>query len=139
MTKSLLRFLKRVAGSRLGQTLFVLHLCLLVYDFAPKPVASADLPCVVEPSSQVLIAARPFHYHYESALLKTLLVLDLPGLMLGWLIGLLLSPLNYLLQPCEYTESWVAAGILLFSTSAQWWLCGCFVEALIKGRRGPMR
>jgi hypothetical protein len=57
MAKSLLRFLKRVAGSHLGLALFVIHLCLLVYDFAPKPVATADMPCVVEPSSQVLIAA----------------------------------------------------------------------------------
>lgn len=132
---SLLHFIKRVVRSRLGQILFVVHLCLVVYDFAPKPAASGDMPCVVEPSSQALIAARPFHYHYESDLMKTLIVLDLPGLVLGYVIDLLLTPLNYLIRPCAYARSWMAAGVCLVGTSIQWWLVGFLVGTSIRYRK----
>jgi uncharacterized membrane protein YciS (DUF1049 family) len=93
------------------------------------------MPCIVEPSDQVLIAARPFHYHYESNLLKTLIILDMPGIYLSLLIGLLLIPFNYLFHPCVYAGSWIAAIVFLIGTSIQWWFTGFIFGAIVRWYR----
>ncbi len=137
MMKSILCFLRRIINSRLGQILFVIHLSLIIYSFAQKRAVSSEIPCVVEPSDQVLIAARPFHYYYESNLLKTLVTLDTPGMYLSIVISLPLVPFGYLFRLCAYTESWIAAIVLLVGTSVQWWLTGFIVEALVRWYRSP--
>ena len=126
MTKPLLRFLKDVALSRIGQLLFVAHLILVVSTFAQMRNASPDeVGCAEQVESSLtsgFIAGRWFSYPYESELFKILFFLDLPGLLLGVAVSRLLSPL--VSQFCVYTASWIVATILFASTSVQWWLVG---------------
>ena len=125
--KALLRFLRRVASSRLGHTLVVAHLVILVSEFAHKPAATySETPCVPEPSSAVLIAGRYFHWHYESALLKTVSVLDMPAILLGSLASKLLAPLRL----CDFTASWVDGLLVLAFASFQWLLVGFLVSSI---------
>lgn len=127
--RTVVRFIGRVLASRAGHVLFVIHLCLAIHAFAGKPTADIpehDCPLGLESSGGVL-AGRPFHYHYESALLKTLLVLDSPSII----------PASLLIVPIEgmfsfYAGSWVAALILLFFSSAQWWLIGYWIECIAR-------
>lgn len=84
----IVRFLKRVALSRVGQLLLVVHLCLVVYGFAQKPaLGPGSIPCVEQPSSAILLAGRSYHFHYESDLIKAVTVLDLPALTVGSFLG----------------------------------------------------
>ena len=134
--RALLRFLRRVASSRLGQALAVAHLSIVVSEFAQKPAAAyAETPCVPEPSSTVLLAGHYFHWHYESALLKTVLALDLPAMLFGSLAAKLLAPLAL----CDYTASWVDGLLVLVFATFQWLLVGFLVDSIVRWSRkgGP--
>jgi len=131
-------FLKRVASSRVGNVLLILHLSLVIFDFAQKPpvpraqsniVHEADKPL----SSSLLLAGRSFHWHYESALLKFLILVDLPGIFVSLLISVILIPLFYVLSPLgAYDESWFAAGVFLLGASIQWQFLGYWLERVIQ-------
>jgi hypothetical protein len=124
-----LTLFRRVVSSRLGQFLFVAHLVIIVYEFAQKPGASyGDTPCFLEPSSQAFIAGRPYHWTYESDLLKWVTILDLPALLLGELTSNLLLPLGL----CAFSLSWVAAILILTFASIQWLLAGFIIESSIR-------
>ena len=124
--------LKRVALSRVGHLLLVVHLCLVVYGFAWKPsVSPYTYPCVAQPSSNVLIAGRSYHFHYESDLIKALTALDLPAFTLGSFLDTLLSSF----QICAYAASWIFAAIFLSLASLQWLVIGWFLEVSFRGLR----
>jgi len=120
------RIIRRIAASRTGQFLFVVHLCFCLFDYASKPiVGSADGGCTPQVSlglDYMLIAGRPFQWSYESALMKIVTVLDFPAIFVGfWLSG----PLNWFYPNlCLETESWIEAGLFLVCTSIQWWIVG---------------
>jgi hypothetical protein len=50
-----------------------------------------------------LLAGRPFHFAYESNLLKGLLVADLPATMLAIPLGLVMTPLLKVLNVGFFT------------------------------------
>ena len=131
-----LYFLERVASSRAGHALLILHLSLVVFDFAQKtPVSRAESNVVykageIMPSS-LLLAGRSFHWHYESALLRLLVFVDMPGLLLSFLFGLILAPLSYILPPLgAYDDSWFVAGLFLVGASIQWQFIGYLLGRL---------
>ena len=127
--KALLRGLRRVASSRFGQFLLAAHLVIIVYEFAQKPASTySDTPCVIEPSSMAFIAGRGYHWHYESALLKVVSMLDFYAFALGELVTHLTSPLNL----CAFTVSWVEGILILTFASIQWLLVGFIIESIIR-------
>jgi len=134
---AVLRFIKRVASSRAGHVLLIAHLSLIVFDFAHKsPVSRAESNRVYEAGEAVesatLLAGRTFHYHYESPLLKFLMFIDLPGIFLSLILGLVLLPINYIVPLGAYDESWVAAAIFLLGTSTQWQFVGYCLARVFK-------
>jgi hypothetical protein len=144
MAKRVLYYLKRIASSRVGHILLILHLSLVIFDFAQKePVARAESTRVVEAGETVesatLLAGRMIHYHYESPLLKFLMFVDLPGILLSLLFGLVLLPINYIAPLGAYDESWVAAGIFLLGTSIQWQFIGYCLERVFKSAKRSER
>ena len=106
--------------------MFIVHLCLGIFDFARKPVeGGAGGGCMPQAAwhwDYVLIAGRPFHWHYESVPLKIVSVLDLPAIFVStWLY----APIDKLYpQLCVETVSWIYAGLLLVCASIQWWVVG---------------
>ena len=135
------RFIKNLAGSRLGQVLLVIHLCLVVYDFANNPAEEYAYPNCTKVSewdlSGTLIADRFFHHlEAESTLLISLIILDLPALLLGMM--LLVPVERVVLQGvCVETASWVSAVVLLLLTSMQWLIIGYAAGQLARWVRKP--
>jgi len=123
--KAIQDFVRRVAGSRIGLLLALVHFCLIVYGFAQKqPVElGGDGPFDITRAGGVsIIAGRAFHLTYESTLLKVIFLLDLPGSLLALLMSL---PFMWIFNEASiHVRSWIGAVILLIGTSIQWWLVG---------------
>jgi hypothetical protein len=75
-------------------------------------------------SSATLLAGRPFHFHYESLLLKLIILVDLPSLLAMIPFSLLVLPLSKLFHLSFYHCSYSSAALLLFGASCQWLLVG---------------
>ena len=136
IAKSVLRFIKSVARSRVGQILFVVHMSLVIFEFAQKtPVPRAELNVFSSEeivSTSDLIAGRYYHFGHESLLLQFISLIDIPGFFIGYILSL---PISYILPPLgAYDDSWLAAIILLCGTSIQWFIIGYYIERVIKRR-----
>lgn len=137
MTLRFLLFLKRIAVNRIGQCFFVVHLILVVYTLAEKPLVSRAVNNAFDKSEVVsasLYAGRLFHWYYESSLMKTLFIVDLPGAFLGLVlfgapIGLVLS---FLPPLGEYDESWLFFALCFAGSSIQWMLIGYRLDRRIR-------
>jgi hypothetical protein len=105
--RSAAHFGLRVFRSRVGQLLFLLHLMLVAYAYWERA-----------PTTKV-----PIHFFYESTLLKTLIVLDLPALILCGIVAYPLTSSDSPLSTYQWS-SWIAAAIVLSLTSIQWWIIG---------------
>src|SRR3989442_230921 len=95
LMNSVLGVVRKVINNRLGQLLLIVHLLVVIWLFSQKPAVSPDwisTPGVANSYSYTLIAGRVFHYHYESVFMKLVLVLDAPGLCLGFALSFLLIP-----------------------------------------------
>jgi hypothetical protein len=141
MAKSILQFIKRVAGSRIGQVIFIIHLSLFVFEIARKPPVPRMMNNAIRTEeimpSMLLFAGRPFHFAYESSLFQFLFLVDLPGAMLLSIIFSALSyPIFLVIPPLgEYDESWVGAIVFLCGASIQWLLVGYCIEHIICRKR----
>ena len=115
--KSFLAFTKRLASSRLGQILFVFNLTLAIYALAQRGFFSD----------------QAFHFHYESLLLKSLFLLNLPSLVVASIIT---SPLtqNGSYLATYWWASWVSGVVSFIIISMQWWLIGYWLEHLIQDK-----
>ena len=112
--KSLLAFIKRLASSKLGQILALVHLILVVYALADR-------------------GSSTFHFHYESILLKILFILDLPVLIFFSVIAF-----PFKSQTTYLAAFWwgylIGGALMLFCASIQWWLIGYWLERLIRDK-----
>ena len=133
--KSTFRFLKQIAHSRWGHALVVLHLILVLSTLASKPALSpAEVDCVLkEPGEGFLLAGRSFHFTHETGFISGLFALNLPGILLGILMNIVIHPIFLIFpRPCAYTDSWIAAMFLLLGTVIQWQFIGYCVECIRK-------
>ena len=92
----LARFFRACATSRVGWILASIHLVWFfvgVRSMGPPSRRAADFLDSVQGADWTLFAGRPFHYYYQSWILKSLLA-DLPAMLLEAACGLLLSPLQ---------------------------------------------
>lgn len=141
--KSAMVRLKRITCSRLGLLFAFVHLCLVIFAFAQKETAKVNcdgaLPGgwlnVYEVAGNIFVAGRMVHFYYEATLFKIIYVLDLPGMLLSFLVAFPFSFLSYLFPKlCAYTQSWLLAAALIIGTSIQWWLIGYLLEQLTKAK-----
>lgn len=72
-------------------------------------------------SSGTIFAGRPFHFHYEWAGLKLLLLCDLPSLLGSVVLSVMISPLVHLLHVGLYSGSYVEAGLIWAVATLQCW------------------
>lgn len=108
----LMNLFKRVIASRIGQVLFALHTILVIYAYASRGSQS------------------PIHFHYESLLLKVLIVLNLPSLLVAALIGVPFAYLKSFSPTLEWLQTVIdAIGFICIST--QWWLLGYWTERIV--------
>jgi hypothetical protein len=81
-------------------------------------------------SSATLFAGRPFHFEYESVIVKLLMLADIPAALV---VGLLEYCSASLLRSwaSDYARSYIDAGLLLFAGTMQWTVIGCFISSRI--------
>lgn len=132
--RGLFHFLRRVAGSRLGQFLFALHLVLAVY--AVGSVAPADPKQWWADCAEIPIAGRSVKPFLGSPLTQTLAWLDLPTLFIHYILRMILYIVIGLFHPLSlYAMSWVEAFVLFILASLQWLLIGFGLESIFKSIR----
>jgi hypothetical protein len=120
----------------LGLGLAVFHACALMLLLAakePLPARRSRLePCPPEAvcfdlwdaAGQSVVAGRPVHFHYETLLMKLLIIADMPAIVAAGVASL---PLFWILRHDELRQSWlVAAGWVGFG-SLQWWMLGTYI------------
>ena len=126
MKRAAFNFIKRVLSSRTGQILFVAHLVISVYALAERQKGGNPWH---------------FHYHYESPLMKALLIVDSPMLDISRRV---VSPL---IREGGYANQyspvmWLVAAFIFFCVLIQWWFIGYGLEFLVKSAkddRGAVR
>ena len=136
------RLCRNSARSRFGWLLVCLHAAWFFVAIAnmspPAPGFGAFLDGGGR-SSATLLAGRPFHWHYESLLLKSLFLADLPSILamvpVNLVVLLPLTPLHL----GFYVISYLTAAIWLLGASVQWLVVGSWLEQRIEsttwGRR----
>ena len=132
--KAIFRFIRQVTSSRLGQFLFVLHLVLAVY--AIGSVAPVDPKAWWADCQAIPLAGRSIKPFFESTLIQILAWLDLPTLIIDYILRIILNLVIGLIYPLSmYAMSWVEAVVLFLLASGQWLLIGCYLEWIIKSIR----
>ncbi|SRR6266404_518308 len=127
-------FLRTSFQSRLAWLLVLIHGAWFFLAVANMSPPSPELGKWIDRGAYVsasLLAGRPFHFAYESIAMKLLVLADLPSLLASIPLGLLLSPLRPVIHFDAYVGSYVAAAILLLTTSFQWLVTGNVVESWI--------
>lgn len=109
------KFIKEIFTNRVSLVLVAIHFGLLLYVYWERRERST----------------RPFHFHYESDLFKTLYELDIVALELS---GLVTYPLYS--QGSYFADFWwigiVGVLVQLLFTSLQWAIIGYFVWKIWK-------
>ncbi|MDA1312523.1 MAG: hypothetical protein O2968_04220 [Acidobacteria bacterium] len=135
----------------LGIGLAAAHAITLAFVIAAKeplpPPRSDDEACLPEVvcfdtwnfAGQIVVAHRPFHFHYETLLTKTLMLGDLPSLLvvditlgvaaaifeLTWRVSE--PPLDAVIV--RQASSYLLAFCWFVFGSLQWWIVGMYVWA----------
>lgn len=125
------RLLRSCANSRLAWLFAALHAAwffLSLANMSPPSPALADFLDSGGSSTAAMFAGRPFHYHYEAALLQLLVLADLPSMLVQALVGLMLLPLLINIHIGHYVGSYFGAGFLLLIATFQWLVIGRSVE-----------
>lgn len=131
-----MELIRRISGSRLGRLLFVVHLTLAVLAISAKQPAESSLLTDCE---TIPIAGRAIQLSKESPLLKTLVWLDLPALIIDYLLSILLWMAAALLRwPMNiYVVSWINGVTLFLLTGVEWLVVGFCIQWVIDRRKVP--
>ena len=120
-------FFRSCANSHLAWLFASLHAAwflLAIANMSPPSPALADFLDNGGSLTAAVFAGRPFHYHYESALLQLLVLADLPSMLVQALVGLMLLPLLMNIHIGHYMGSYFGAGFLLLIATFQWLAIG---------------
>jgi hypothetical protein len=132
------RLFKESLSSRIAWLLAVLHACCFLFAIANMSPPSREFASFlqsVQGSTTTIYAGRPFHFHYESILLKTLFLLDLPAAVTCIPLSLLLTPILGIFHVGMFIGSYIAALLELLASSVQWLVVGLLVEKRLLLRR----
>ncbi len=135
IARRLIEFLSTLPRSRLGWILASLHALWFVLAVANMSPPSPRLAEYLDKggwSSATLFAGRPFHYTYESLVLKFLLLADLPALVVFGLLSTVFSLWN-VIGACA--ASYVDALLLLIGASCQWLIIGRLLTPWLISRK----
>jgi hypothetical protein len=120
-------YLRSCARSRLGWLLVCLHAAwffLAIANMSPPAPDSATFLDEDGGSSATVLAGRPFHFEYESPILKLLIVVEVPSILAMVPLSFVMPLLATRFHLGFYQLSYVSAVILLFASSCQWLLVG---------------
>jgi hypothetical protein len=130
-------FFRECTSDRLGWLFACVHAAwfvLAIANMSPPSPALADFLDRGGSSTATIFAGRPFHYHYESALLQALVLADFPSMLVEALLGLVSFPLLMNVHLGHYLGSYLGAGLLLLIATFQWLVVGKSVEAWLSSK-----
>ena len=126
--------IQSIAKSRLAWALAALHALwffLAVANMSPPSPALGDFFDRGGGSSATIFAGRPFHFTYESILLKSLILADLPS-------GLLQLPVDVAIQKAlplhAYALSYLDGALLFLIATCQWMTTGYVAQSWLAAR-----
>jgi hypothetical protein len=135
--RTVVGFLRSCANSRLAWLFACLHAAwffLAIANMSPPSPALADFLDKGGSSTATIFAGRPFHYHYESALLQLLVLADLPSMLVETLLGLMLLPLLVNFPIGNYVGSYFGASFLFLIATFQWLVIGRSVQIWLSSK-----
>jgi hypothetical protein len=94
----------------------------------PPSRAAADLLVGMQGADWTLFAGRPFHYAYQSWILQSLVLVDMPAMLIESACGLLLWPVTLIKRIPIYEASYIGAGILFVLATGQWLIVGYLLQ-----------
>jgi len=119
------------ARSRFGWVLATIHALwfyLGVRSMGPPSRAAADFLGGMQGADWTLFAGRPFHFVYQSWVLKILILADMLAMLVGSACGLLLWPLSIIKRIPIYEASYISAGMLFVLATGQWLVVGHLLQ-----------
>src|SRR5450432_253447 len=117
--------------SRFGWLLATIHALWLSFgirSMGPPSRAAANFLDSVQGADWTFFAGRPFHFHYQSWVLKSVLIADLPAMLVGALADLVLRPFSFAMHVGTYVGSYIGAGLLFVVATGQWLIVGHAIE-----------
>jgi hypothetical protein len=130
-------FVRCCICSRLGWLLACVHAAwffLAIANMSPPSHSLADFLEKGGWSSSTIFAGRPFHFHYESTLLKSLILVDLPSMPVQLLLGIIAWPLLTTIHLSFFAASYLEAGLFFLITTCQWLTIGNEVQKRLVSR-----
>src|SRR5690242_7201410 len=123
MRKWLRHYIDECLRSRVGWIVALLHgawFCLAIANMSPPEPEFGEFLDQGGGSSATLLAGRPFHFTYESLLLKLLILGDVPAIIAILPLSALLVISLEMLKIGSYWGSYGEAALSLFGASCQW-------------------
>ena len=117
--------------SRFGWILAVIHamwLGLGVRSMGPPSRAAANFLDNAQGADWTLFAGRPFHFTYQSWVLKSVLLADLPAMLVASLTDLFVWPVSFVTHVGRFEGSYIAAGLFFVVATGQWLMVGRALE-----------
>jgi hypothetical protein len=126
--------------SRLGWILAAIHamwLALGIRSIGPPSRSAANFLDSSQGADWTLLAGRPFHFTYQSWILKSVFLADLPAMLVASLTDLLVWPVSFVTHVGIYEGSYIAAGLLFVVATGQWLIVGCALERRFRKKTRP--
>ena len=127
----------RCFQSRLGWLLAVIHalwLGLGIRTMGPPSRTAANFLDSVQGADWTLLAGRPFHFTYQSWILKSVMLADLPAMVVASVGSLLLWPISLSGHVGRYEGSYIGAGLLFVVATGQWLMVGCVIHKQFRSK-----
>jgi len=134
-----LTFLRSCTTCRLAWIFVLLHAAwffVAIANMSPPSPQFAQFLDHGGGSSASILAGRPFHFEYESILLKCLLLIDLPSLIAALPLDLFVGSMLRALRVGSFTGFYFGAGFFLLVGSFEWLILGKLTQSWLS-RRGP--
>jgi len=132
--KILVRALKWFGGCLRSPVAWVFLTLHVVWFFAalnamgPPSRAAAQFRDTLGGADWVIFAGRPFHFHYEPSIVKSLVIGDLPANIVCAFANLCISPVWRIFHMGTYEGSYIGAGEWLLAGSLQWLAIGRLLD-----------
>jgi hypothetical protein len=134
-----IRSFRASVRSRLGWLLAAIHALwfyLGILSMGPPSRAAANFLDSLQGADWTLFAGRPFHFTYQSWVLKSVLLADMPSTLVVSAGDLLLWPLWLIKHIDTYGRSYIAAGLLFVVATGQWLMVGHFIQKRLSRKVG---
>jgi hypothetical protein len=134
----LVAFIRACINCRLAWIVVFLHAAwffVAIANMSPPSPQVAEFLDQDGGSSATVLAGRPFHFHYESYLLKCLFVADLPSMVAAIPLDFVVAPLLKVLRVGSFVGSYFGAGLMLLAGTLEWLALGKIMEDRLERRQ----